>query len=516
MRKCLCLMIGLMAMLAGCSSGEDCTPHEGKYCQEEATYWMDSCGNLEDVFETCQCGCEDDHSACKTDCGCIPQCSGRCCGSDQCGSTCPDNCALTGQTCNTTTCMCEGTCQSKTCADLGKQCGWWDDGCGTDIFCGTCSGGQTCNADGQCVGGTVTCPGGRVLCGNECVDTSEDPRHCGTCDNTCPAGEVCQNSQCTTWGDCRQNSCPGFSYCDLNSGECKPGCAGDQQCYENEVCELATHECVCIADYDRCEGQCVSTSSPADHPCSTGHYCDFESGQCLQGCAFDSQCGTNEVCQNNVCACIANHHRCSGSCVSDFSTDHCGTNCLPCQPPMNSTATCDGTSCGYVCDAGYHDCNGFCVDDTSPLHCGTQCTPCQAPLHATATCDGTNCGWECIQGYVVCDTECCEHCDTAGCTGFTWCNQETGLCEEGCTLHDQCDYGYYCWLETHECTRIADSSCPTGYNLRWTCSDWTRCCVHHGLPAGTEYVFAAECPEGTTERSYCYCSDYTYICIPND
>jgi hypothetical protein len=510
------LMMGALLFAASCSSGGDCTPHEGKYCDEGTTYWMDSCGNLEEVFQNCPCECEADHSACKTECGCVPQCSGRCCGSDQCGSTCPDTCANSGQTCNTSTCQCEGTCQPRTCIQLGKECDWWDDGCGTDIPCGVCTGGKTCNANGQCVGGTVTCPGGLTLCGRECVDTSEDPRHCGACNNACPAGQVCQSSQCTTWDDCRQTTCPGFSYCDLNTGECKPGCAGDGQCYTNETCELATHDCVCIQGYDRCEGQCVSTSSPADHPCSPGYYCDFSSGQCLQGCSFDSQCGTNESCQNNVCSCIQNHHRCSGNCVSDNSIDHCGTGCLPCQPPMNSTATCDGTSCGHICDHGYHDCGGFCVDDTSPLHCGTQCTPCQAPAHATATCDGTNCGWECIQGYVPCDTDCCEHCDTAGCTGFNWCNQETGLCEEGCTLHDQCNYGYYCWLTEHECTRIADSSCPSGYVERWTCSDWTRCCVHSGLPADTEYVFADVCPEGTTERSYCYCSDYTYICIPND
>ena len=45
-------------------------------------------------------------------------------------------------------------CVAKTCSDLGKQCGGWDNGCQQSIDCGSCGSGQTCNADGQCVGGS--------------------------------------------------------------------------------------------------------------------------------------------------------------------------------------------------------------------------------------------------------------------------------------------------------------------------------------------------------------------------
>ena len=52
-----------------------------------------------------------------------------------------------------------GICRPKSCTDLQKQCGEWDDGCGSTVICGICNGGRTSLPetwrvqciDGQCV-----------------------------------------------------------------------------------------------------------------------------------------------------------------------------------------------------------------------------------------------------------------------------------------------------------------------------------------------------------------------------
>jgi len=44
--------------------------------------------------------------------------------------------------------------------------------------------------------------------------------------------------------DCRVEPCPQGFYCNLNTGECLPGCATDSDCPAGEVCDTMTHECV--------------------------------------------------------------------------------------------------------------------------------------------------------------------------------------------------------------------------------------------------------------------------------
>ncbi|MCD6497687.1 MAG: right-handed parallel beta-helix repeat-containing protein [Deltaproteobacteria bacterium] len=39
-----------------------------------------------------------------------------------------------------------------------------------------------------------------VPCGDECVDLSSDPQHCGSCDHACAEGEACVDSVCVTEG----------------------------------------------------------------------------------------------------------------------------------------------------------------------------------------------------------------------------------------------------------------------------------------------------------------------------
>jgi len=94
-----------LAIGGGCGGGsKNCLTHASTFCSEGVVYWANSCGDLEEVKENCECGCESDHSGCKK-CGCIKDCTGMECGLDPvCGEscgTCPGN-----LTCNNGNCIC--------------------------------------------------------------------------------------------------------------------------------------------------------------------------------------------------------------------------------------------------------------------------------------------------------------------------------------------------------------------------------------------------------------------------
>src|SRR2546423_15173870 len=54
---------------------------------------------------------------------------------------------------------------------------------------------------GSCARGTTntpptTCSGGLSVCGSQCADLQSDARHCGSCSNSCGAGQSCNNGSC--------------------------------------------------------------------------------------------------------------------------------------------------------------------------------------------------------------------------------------------------------------------------------------------------------------------------------
>ena len=76
------------------------------------------------------------------------------------------------------------------------------DQCGDDcvdltsspVHCGECN--QACDAPRSCQDGQCICPGSDDYCGGDCIDTSTDDNHCGSCGNTCPGGELCVEGDC--------------------------------------------------------------------------------------------------------------------------------------------------------------------------------------------------------------------------------------------------------------------------------------------------------------------------------
>ena len=121
--------------------------------------------------------------------------------------------------------------------------------CGTDVcidtvndplHCGECD--SPCPAGSPCNDGACECPEGTSLCAGECVDVLSDPQHCGGCDTPCEDGLFCL------------------------AGGCGSDCAG----------------------LDACDGACVDLSS---NPLHCG------------GC--DSPCGLSDACSAGSCSCDA-------------------------------------------------------------------------------------------------------------------------------------------------------------------------------------------------------------------
>lgn len=91
--------------------------------------------------------------------------------------------------------------------------------------------------------GTRTCDG--TLCSDQCVDTTSDPNHCGTCGKTCAATETCTAGACVSTttsneppvGSCGHSLCtaggPLAEGCDTegcNVVICDPSYLGDSFC----------------------------------------------------------------------------------------------------------------------------------------------------------------------------------------------------------------------------------------------------------------------------------------------
>jgi len=100
---------------------------------------------------------------------------------------------------------------------------------------GSGGGGGSCNA--------TTCGPYYTCCGNVCVNTSNDPHHCGSCDNACGTDNpFCEGGQCT------QPPCtppPGSGVCAPNSV-----CCGTTCCAVGEICCSVTANFTTIGCYD--------------------------------------------------------------------------------------------------------------------------------------------------------------------------------------------------------------------------------------------------------------------------
>jgi len=164
------------------------------------------------------------------------------------------------------------------------------------------------------------------------------------CTDLCTMGQTrCSGGQLQTCGNFDADPCLEWST--------PTDCPGGGTC-ANGICSAACTD-ECTAGQTRCDGTLVQTCG------------DYDADPCLEW-GTSMSCGSGSQCANGSCTqqCPAGTHLCSGTCVSNFSVDSCGTSCTPCVPPANSTATCNGTSCGFSCDDGYEQCTSSCAEMT--------------------------------------------------------------------------------------------------------------------------------------------------------
>lgn len=130
----------------------------------------------------------------------------------------------------------------------------------------------------------IVCSDTETRCGNTCANFQTNPDHCGSCENACPTGFVCQSAQCV---------CPsGFTACGqrcvnlqnslLNCGVCGAACATGQ------VCESGTCTASCSSGHLECGGSCID-------PATDSQNCG--------GCAGDggAVCPQGQTCLSGAC-----------------------------------------------------------------------------------------------------------------------------------------------------------------------------------------------------------------------
>lgn len=120
-------------------------------------------------------------------------------------------------------------------------------------------------------------------CGDQLVDLSSDPSHCGQCDNACdPSFGVCSNGVCGCQGGMEacgaQRTCREVRNDPNHCGQC------DFKCGDGAACNQG--QCQCRPGFTSCGGECVDTRVDPRH-----------CGQCGQSCG-DKAC-RNSSCRDN-------------------------------------------------------------------------------------------------------------------------------------------------------------------------------------------------------------------------
>jgi hypothetical protein len=339
---------------------------------------------------------------------------------------------------------------------------------------------------GRCDG--VTCPEGQFCnpVSGECIE--------GTCskDSDCPDGEFCTVlglcASCLVDEDCEEGET-----CALLLGECltdldRLGRCRDVVCEEGQICNPFSGRCfqagqTCESDADCEEGICNALGFCAectvDEDCAENEFCDLTTGQCQTICSSDADCAEGEQCAvaANVCIpefgcdsardCNGSQGCLAGLCVGCLHNAECYADeiCFfgACVPNLSAFGVCDEAQCEEdefcnpvtgVCTA-IQGCTG---DDACPgdLRCNAfgQCAGCE---------DRSECRADeaCVLGTCLPDRPFLSTpdglCAEVECAGSRECVPNTGVCELTCVEDDECPEGEFCDPELLRC--IPEAGC---------------------------------------------------------
>jgi Cys-rich repeat protein len=396
----------------GNGDGQDgngnCITHNITTCEEGVAYWVDSCGTIEEVKEMCSCGCNAGGTDCETctdlpcqsnsdcptgwvcdlntnkckpqgctqnaDCPqgyycdltvnqckrdtCVPNCTGKCCGGNGCGGTCPNAC-VPGEVCDLGTCLCklDVQCISNEDCPQGYYCDLTVNEC-KEVVCTPNCTGKCCGSDG---------------CGS-------------TCPNTCSTGYTCDPGSCLCMPYCTSNSQCGNMQC-CREGTCMPAACGNMVCGYDPVCGFSCGTCPTGYACNYETGQCIS-DTPGDL-CPTGQDCLMISDGGLLGCLIppdmipssNPTCSPDLPCDGNFsCYCM------DTECTESICIENCGT----CPAGLTCWLLWDGGPSGCLtaegalpadtpaCDTTDYSCagNATCYQETSTgnLICINNCS----------------------------------------------------------------------------------------------------------------------------------------------
>lgn len=287
-----------------CVAGDGC-------CPTGCTTDNDGDCGMPNTDPMCTASCQPSSDSCyavvtsRDNTGCVVGCDyapiTTCVGGDGC---CPSGCSFdTDSDCeepanNDNNANNQNNCTPQTCGGLGAVCGSLADGCGGTLSCGSCSTGQECTPDGQCVEEREGCdpnqPGVCPANAPYCVMSS-----CVACigDADCMNSEICIDGFCADSPDCTVNpgACPTGYDCVSGNCELPTGQACDPQdpvsCPQGTFCDQTTATCVAAGGANGC-GLCN-----ADCTCPGSLTCD---GMLCGGCSSlggpDEQCPDGQVC----------------------------------------------------------------------------------------------------------------------------------------------------------------------------------------------------------------------------
>jgi hypothetical protein len=204
---------------------------------------------------------------------------------------------------------------------------------------GACGG--TCT--GVCLEG-VCCPKGHANCDDKCFDLLTSAAHCGSCQTTCAAGEVCLEGRCSA-------DCGSLTRCD------------------NDCVDLARNPHHCQS----CGNECPRSPPNGTAICAGLEGCAIECDQkgCNSCCPPPPTNGYADCDSDNECVvrCKTDHHACgtdTAACYHDNDVEHCGTSCYDCRQP-NTTVRCIRSHCDNACDG---PATFPCGDPSGKLGCG--------------------------------------------------------------------------------------------------------------------------------------------------
>jgi hypothetical protein len=310
-----------------------------------------------------------------------------------------------------------------------------------------------CNGDVRL---PVPLPGENDISNGCEVDLTDDPNHCGVCDNVCffsNASTYCSEFTCilsgcnSNWGNCDNQDANG---CETNLLTTNNHCGScNNDCAQNAHCSVGI--CACNTGYRNCDT-------------SWSNGCEIDIVNDENNCgSCGNQCGQHAWCNNRNCACDPNWGNCVGGwtdgCETDLQTND--NHCSVCNNSCGQNAYCSSSNCN--CNPSWQNCDNDWDDGceiqttTDPQHCGTCNVPCNLPNVNQHGCSDSSCTIvSCDSGWTQCDSNTPNGCET-----------HTDVDENNC---GSCDND--CGQNAH-CT---DGSCECDSNFGNCDGDWSDGC----------------------------------------